>query len=81
MPKREEPQLTVQKFKPLLDFDEITKGTKIFKKNDQKKVHWEYTSYIITGVSDTHLLCKDAEGKKFAFAWEDLPQYNFTVIV
>jgi len=79
--KKEAPQLTVQKMTPLLDFDEVSKGTKIFHQNDQKKVHWEYTSYIITGVSDTHLLCKDAGGKRFAFAWEDLPDYNFKVIV
>ncbi len=81
MQKKEQPQLTVQKFKPLLELDEVEKGTTIFRPNDQKKVHWEYTSYIITGTSETHLLCKDADGKRHAFAWEELPGLNFKVIV
>lgn len=80
MKKREQPQLTVNRFKPLLDLDEVERGLKIFQKNDQKEVHWEYTIYIIAGTSKTHLLCRDTTGKPVAFAWEDLPGLDFQVM-
>lgn len=79
--KREEPQLTVNKFRPLLELDEIDRGTKIFRKNDQKEVHWEYTSFTIIGVSEDALLCRDSNGRKIAFTWDSLPDHNFQVIV
>lgn len=63
MRRSEQPQLTINKFKPLLEFDEVPIGQKVFRKNDQKRVHWEYTVFTIKGVIEDKLHLTDTNGK------------------
>ena len=81
MKKREPKQLTVQRMMPLLSLNEIEKGRKIFLEADQTKVHWQMNAFIIIGASKTHLLIQDPTKRNQAISWEDLPAYNFKVII
>lgn len=72
MPRKENPQMTVNRFKSLNDLDEIEKGATIYRRNDQAKMHWEMTKYKVTGSSETHLLCEDTEGTPIAFHFDRL---------
>ncbi len=72
MGRREGRQMIINRFKSLNEIDEIEKGTTIYQRNDQAKVHWEMTKFTVTGSSDTHLLCKDTEGAFAAFAFDEL---------
>jgi len=62
MRKSFEPQLTKNKFKSLWDYNEVPQGTKLFYKNDQTKVFWEYTVYHLVDVNENGLLVKDTNG-------------------
>lgn len=61
--RRTEPQLTVNGFKPLSDYDEVPIGTKLFRENDQEEVHWEYTTFILKGIINNRLIATDTNGK------------------
>jgi hypothetical protein len=64
MNKTEPPQLTVNRFKPLMEYDQVVKGIKIFKMLDQKKSHWQCQVYILDGICKQGLLVTDTDGKK-----------------
>lgn len=61
--RRSEPQISPALFKPLLDLDKIKRGTKVYKTNDQKEVHWQHTVYTIDRAVKGGMLLKDTHGK------------------
>lgn len=63
MKKTTEPQISPNRFTPLMELDTIKKGTKLYKVNDQTEVHWQYTVYTLLGDHPDGLICKDADGK------------------
>ena len=66
-----------EKLMPLLELDSIEKGRKIYRKNDQKKVFWQLTSFKVMGINNEAqvLICKDAQGKHTVIPFSHLPDY------
>lgn len=75
--RKEEPQIEETKLIPLLELDSIEKGRKIYRKNDQKKFHWQLTRFKIKGIDNDKevLICLDDSGKSCTIPFSELDQY------
>lgn len=62
MGRREPKQMNRQRFKSLDELDEIERGTTVYRRNDQTKLHWEMTKYTVKGADSEHLLLIDTDG-------------------
>lgn len=72
-----QPQLSPDKYIPLLNLDTIERGLMIHHPNDLTQVHWQFTSYKVTGIDNEKqvLLCLDLDDKPVALPFDELPGY------
>jgi len=75
MPRREKPQMNRQRFKSLDQLDEIERGTTVYRRNDQTKLHWEMTKFTIKGADSDHLLLIDTDGNGVKVPFENIDEY------
>jgi|SRR6478736_665642 len=75
--RREEPQINQNQMIPLLELDNVEKGRRIYKTNDQKKVHWQLNSYKIKGIDNEKevLICEDSDKKPLVIPFRSLGDY------
>lgn len=75
--RREEPQINQNQMIPLLELDNVEKGRRIYKTNDQKKVHWQLNSYKIKGIDNEKevLICEDSDKKPLVIPFKSLGDY------
>ena len=75
MPKREPPQMVIQRFKSLDQLDEIERGTTVYRRNDQTKFHWEMSKFTVKGADSECLLLIDTEGHGHKIPFESLGEF------
>lgn len=77
MRRREDPQIAESQLIPVLELDEIDKGRKIYKSNDQKEVHWQLNGLKVMGIDNDKevLICEDAGGKPTVVPFHQLGNY------
>jgi len=75
MARRELPQMNRQRFKSLDQLDEIERGSTVYKRNDQTKLHWEMSKYTVKGADSDHLLLIDTDGKAHKVEFDCLDEY------
>lgn len=77
MKRREPPQIAQDMLVPVLELDEIEKGRKIYRVNDQKEVHWQLNSFTIYGIDNEKqvLIVKDTREKLSTIRFKELDEY------
>lgn len=77
MRRREEAQISDNQLIPVLELDELDKGRKIYKTNDQKEVHWQLNGFKVKGIDNDKevLICEDSLGKAMVIPFHELNQY------
>lgn len=79
--RTEAPQISEGTLRPLLEMDTIDKGRKIHFKNNQKKVHWQLTTYIVDGIDNEKqvLLVHDLGDVQHRIPFDELENYYVNV--
>lgn len=77
MNRKEKPQISPDRLKPLLEFDNLDKGIKIHKALDQTTSHWQLRTLILKGIDAKKecLLCETLDGIPEAVPFHELREY------
>lgn len=75
--RRTEPQLSPDKYIPLLELNNIKRGTIIHKPNDLSQVHWQFTSFKVTGIDNDRqvLICRDMDDTPVVLPFNELNEF------
>jgi len=57
------PQISPERFRPLMTQKTIQRGTKIYKMNDQTLTHWQFDCYWIKGICSKGIMAYDEDKK------------------
>lgn len=72
-----QPQLSPEKYIPLLELNNIERGTMIHKPNDLSQVHWQFTSFKVVGIDNDRqmLLVRDLNDTPVVIPFSELGEY------
>lgn len=79
--KREAPQISPDRLKPVLEYDSLDKGTKIHKALDQTQSHWQLRTLVLKGIDSKKkvLLCETLDGIPEVVPFHELSNYYVNV--
>lgn len=81
MKRREKPQISPDRLKPLLEFDNLDRGTRIHKALDQSTSHWQLRTLILRGIDPKKqcLMCETLDGIPEAVPFDHLGAYYVNI--